>query len=125
MLCLYLYASTPENGLSVVLGGFVPAIRSVALVGCKVVGMVLYDLPAIRSVAWCSCKAVRLQGCGMVLYDLPAIRSVWFLGLQGSGMVLYDLPAIRSVAWCVCKVPGWFSMVYPPSDRWPGAALFN
>ena len=26
VLCLYLYASTPENGLSVILGGFVPAI---------------------------------------------------------------------------------------------------
>ena len=26
--------------------------------------MVLYDLPAIRSVAWCGCKVV-----GIVLYD--------------------------------------------------------
>ncbi len=42
---------------------------------------------------WCGCKVV-----GIVLYDLPAIRSVWLLGLQGCGMVLYDLPAIRSVA---------------------------
>ena len=65
---------------------------------------------------------VCLQGSGMVLYDLPAIRSVWFLGLQGCGMVFYDLPAIRSVAWCGCKVPGWCSMVYPPSDWWPGVA---
>ena len=54
--------------------------------------MVLYDLPAIRSVALVGCKVV-----GMVLYDLPAIRSVALVCLQGSGMVLYGLPAIRSV----------------------------